>query len=102
LERIFRLVGLIYSPHDIHAVYYNYQAKPALRASAIEFLDNLLDAPLKQVVMPLLEEGRHGIGRPMAREAVFEILLEGRDPWLKMIAKELVSNETRSEYVNAG
>ncbi len=40
LERIFRLVGLIYSPHDIYSVYYNCQIKPALRQSAIEFLDN--------------------------------------------------------------
>src|SRR5207237_9980668 len=35
VERVFLLVGLIYSPHDIHAVYYNYKIKPALRHSAI-------------------------------------------------------------------
>jgi len=102
LERIFRLVGLLYPPHDIHAVYYNCQVKPALRASAIEFLDNLLDASLKQIVIPLLEEERREAAQLMPRKAVFEILLAGRDPWLKTIAREFVSNETRNQYVKAG
>jgi ATP/ADP translocase len=102
LERIFRLVGLVYSTHDIHTVYYNYRVKPALRASAIEFLDNLLDTSLKETVLPLLEEGRRAARQLMPREAVFQILLEGRDPWLRMIARELVSNETRNQYVEAG
>jgi ATP/ADP translocase len=101
LERIFRLVGLVYSQHDIHAVYYNCQVKPALRASAIEFLDNLLDVSLKQIVIPLLEEGRRGTTRLMPRKAVFQILLEGRDPWLKTIAREFVSNEARNQCVKA-
>src|SRR5262249_4694587 len=48
LERIFRLVGLTYSPHDIYSIYYNCKIKPALRPAAIEFLDNLLDAQLKE------------------------------------------------------
>jgi hypothetical protein len=102
LERIFRLVGLVYSPQDIDAVYYNWRSKPALRASAIEFLDNLLDPSLKETIIPLLEEGGREAGRSMSRKAVFQILLQGRDPWLKIIAKELVSNETRSECVRAG
>jgi ATP/ADP translocase len=102
LERIFRLVGLVYSPHDIDAVYYNWRAKPALRASAIEFLDNLLDPSLKETIIPLLEEGGREAGRSMSRKAVFQILLQGRDPWLKIIAKELVSNEARNECVKAG
>jgi hypothetical protein len=101
LERIFRLVGLVYSQHDIYTVYYNCQVKPALRASAIEFLDNLLDASLKQIVIPLLEEGPRGATLLMPRKAVFQILLEGRDPWLKTIAREFVSNETRNQYVKA-
>ena len=101
LERIFRLVGLVYSQHDIHAVYYNCQVKPALRASAIEFLDNLLDASLKQIVIPLLEEGRRGATLLISRKAVFQILLEGSDLWLKTIAREFVSNEARNQCVKA-
>jgi len=56
LERVFRLVALIYPPHDIYSVYYNCKVKPALRASAVEFLDNLLTADLQSTVVPCLED----------------------------------------------
>jgi len=96
LERIFRLVGLIYSPHDIYSVDYNGQIKPALRQSAIEFLDNLLDAGLKQTVIRLLEDNATRPIQFISREAVFGMLMTGEDPWLKAIATEFTSNE-RSE-----
>jgi len=97
LERIFRLVGLIYSPQDIYSVYYDCQIKPALRPAAIEFLDNLLDAQLKETVVPLLEgafEPENGIHarEPVlssSRRAALVILITGEDPWLKEIATEL-------------
>ena len=97
LERIFRIVGLIYSPHDIYYVYYDCQIKPALRPAAIEFLDNLLDAELKETVVPLLEEvfePQNGIHprEPVlssSRSAALAMLIAGEDPWLKEIATEL-------------
>ena len=97
LERIFRLVGLIYSPHDIYYVYYDCQIKPALRPAAIEFLDNLLDAELKETVVPLLEEvfePQNGIHprEPVlstSRRAGLAMLIAGENPWLKEIATEL-------------
>jgi hypothetical protein len=97
LERSFRLVALIYSPHDIYSVYYNCRIKPALRPSAIEFLDNLLDAPIKEMVVPLLEEAcdpeRPARGQQqvqyISHEAALEALITGEDPWLKSIAIEL-------------
>jgi len=97
LERIFRLVGLIYSPDDIYSVYYNCRIKPVLRPSAIEFLDNLLDAQLKQTIVPLLEEAfdAERAARPsqqvqfISHDAALEMLINGEDPWLRRIALEL-------------
>src|SRR5439155_12246245 len=95
-ERIFRLVGLIYSPHDIYSVYYNYRIKPAPRPAAIEFLDNILDAPLKETVVPLLEEACDPEKAVCVRQPVEFISLDaalsmlvGADSWLQMIAAEL-------------
>src|SRR5204863_1912050 len=51
-ERMFRLLGLIYSPQDLHSAYYNYEMKPALRPAAIEFLDNILSTELKETIIP--------------------------------------------------
>jgi ATP:ADP antiporter, AAA family len=113
LERIFRLVGLIYSPNDIYSVYYDCQIKPALRPAAIEFLDNLLDAQLKEAVVPLLEEAFEPENGIYAREPVLSsprrdvlaMLITGEDLWLKEIATELQreigeeSNELRERRV---
>ena len=114
LERIFRLIGLIYSPHDIYSVYYNCRVKPALRPAAIEFLDNLLDSRLKEGVVPLLEEAfdaaKGGSSRPTIKvitpEAASEMLIIGDDDWLKIIARETknelreIANETRDRRLN--
>jgi ATP/ADP translocase len=101
LERIFRLLGLIHAPDDIYAVYYNCQVRPALRASALEFLDNLLETDVKRLVMPLLEETNHSPPISISRHAVFETLLNPNDPWLSTIATEFVAREERNECVNA-
>ncbi|HYR85722.1 MAG TPA: Npt1/Npt2 family nucleotide transporter [Terriglobia bacterium] len=97
LERVFRLVALIYPPHDIYSVYYNCKAKPALRASAVEFLDNLLTAELRSAVVPLLEDsfdpetaaGAQERIEFISTDAVLETLIGGSDPWLKTIAMHL-------------
>jgi hypothetical protein len=97
LERILRLLGLVYSPDDIYAVSYNYRIKPALRPAAIEFLDNILDAPLKETVVPLLEgayereRARH-IAEPLqfvSLSAALSMLVSSEDPWLGSIASDL-------------
>jgi len=56
LEQVFRLLGLIYSPGDIVNAYQGLvSGKRVLRASAQEFLDNLLRADLKRFVLPLVD-----------------------------------------------
>jgi AAA family ATP:ADP antiporter len=100
VERAFRLVALIYPPQDIYSAYYTYRVKPALRPSAIEFLDNLLEIGLKEKVVALLEERRPDTGRSLSGEAVFAILRNGGDLWLETIAMEFKSNESY-RYLNA-
>ncbi|MFA9454213.1 MAG: MFS transporter, partial [Candidatus Aminicenantaceae bacterium] len=49
LERIFRLLGLRYSPKDMLHAYLGLTSNVSrLRANAIEFLDNVLDSDLKK------------------------------------------------------
>lgn len=56
LERIFRLLGLKYPPEEMRIVYRNIQSDaPHLRENALEFLDNLLQADLKKVLIPIVE-----------------------------------------------
>lgn len=57
LDRIFRLLGLRYSPADIIPAYRGLRsALPSERASALEFVDILLDKKLSNLV-PILEYG---------------------------------------------
>jgi AAA family ATP:ADP antiporter len=56
-NRIFRLLGLIYKPDDIAAARYAIEHGDARgRASATEYLDNLLSGEMRKRVMLLIEE----------------------------------------------
>lgn len=93
LERIFRLLGLKYPPRDMLNAYLGLTSdKAALRANAIEFLDNLLDTSLKKTLIPIVECLRPDILRKTSRlleagipseEESVELLLSGDDHWLK-------------------
>ncbi|PKQ63461.1 hypothetical protein BZG02_08775 [Labilibaculum filiforme] len=73
LERIFRLLELRYPPEDILTVYKGIQSnKTDLRMNAIEFLDNVLEARLKKILIPVLETA---ILNSMA-EPVFSLFAE--------------------------
>ncbi len=56
LERVFRLLGLLYPPADI---YYAYHAITSgslhLKANALEFLDNVLHPEIKRSLIPVIE-----------------------------------------------
>ena len=96
VERVFRLLYLIYSPDDIRSVYFSFNSRPALRASAVEFLDNLINPELRVLVIPLVEERADVSSEPSsdvamsAAEAV-RMLLADDDEWLRTIAQELES-----------
>lgn len=57
LERIFRLLILLYPSEDIYSAYLGIQktGAPEVQASALEFLENLLEPGLKRTLIPILE-----------------------------------------------
>lgn len=97
MERIFRILGLSYPPDDIYSAYLGIVSdKVALRASAVEFLDNLLSAELKRYLLPIIDEvstasrlerGIELFGlRVGSREDALLSLITGPDPWLRACA----------------
>ena len=96
LERVFRLLGLRYPPKDIYSAYNGIRSqKSHLRASAVEFLDNLLLPDQKQLLFPILEEssldsfigkGDSRLGVLLkSRSAYLHDLIVGKDPWLRTL-----------------
>lgn len=58
LERIFRLLGLSYPPVEMYNAYKGIKSPdPQTRISAMEFLDNVLEINIKQVIIPVIETG---------------------------------------------
>lgn len=57
LERIFRLLGCKYDQRDVYDAYLGLTSgDPALRSSAVEFVDNLVDYSTSRILLPLLED----------------------------------------------
>src|SRR2546427_3033460 len=95
LERIFRLLGLLYPHIDLHAAYLGLQSKSvSVHDNALEFLDNVLKSQLRDMLVPLLDSKitvaeRAQIAQRLVRakiesqeQAVAE-LVASDDPWLK-------------------
>jgi AAA family ATP:ADP antiporter len=66
LERLFRLLALVYPPREIYNAYAAIRetsgpttttAGATLRANALELLDNVLSVEVKRVILPLVEDG---------------------------------------------
>ena len=104
LERIFRLLGLRYPPKDIYNSYQRIISnKDRLRASAIEFLDNLLSKDIKKYLLPILDQVspkiaiKHGQKLFGFRMETFgnalENLAKGSDPWLRACAIYMIPEE---------
>lgn len=97
INRIFRLLGLRYQPKDIYNAYAaTISQNSAVRANAIEFLDNILSKRLKEVLLPIVEElppeqvlqqadGFVGVEFETQKEALHYLLSNG-DPWLRTCA----------------
>ncbi len=97
LDVIFRLISLLYPPKDIFDAFYGLRSgRPDLRSNALEFLDNTLQNPVRQMLLPLLESraaerivehGRtfFGFGAGSYAESLGALLGES-DPWLQSCA----------------
>ena len=112
LERVFRLLGLRYPPADIYSAYNGLRSQRShLRASAIEFLDNLLLPNMKQLLFPILEEsaadtllahGSQHFGlQHKSRVAYLEQCMTGRDIWLRTISLYAAGDLGLAELVPA-
>jgi AAA family ATP:ADP antiporter len=56
LERVFRLLGLLYPPADIYYAYHAITSGSThMRANALEFLDNVLHPDIKRSLIPVIE-----------------------------------------------
>lgn len=98
LERIFRLMALIYPQEGLHDAYVGLRAaNPVIRANALEFLDNVLRAEIRPLLVPLLDAqvtideriaiADRVVGAPVetAEQAVVT-LLASEDSWLRSCA----------------
>jgi len=95
LERIFRLLGLLYPHIDVHSAYLGLQAtKMTVHDNALEFLDNVLKSQLRAMLVPLLD-GRISVSQRAAiadrfvhakvenQEQAVEALVASDDTWLR-------------------
>jgi ATP/ADP translocase/HEAT repeat protein len=97
VERIFRLLGLKHSQKDIFGAYLGFIGNSKqLRASAVEFLDNVLSKDVKKYLFPIvdnitddfkLRKGQELFGVVIeSREQALAELITGDDPWLAACA----------------
>jgi AAA family ATP:ADP antiporter len=95
LERIFRLLALLYPRLDLHSAYFGLQSKdPTVYDNALEFLENVLKSQLRGILVPLLDGKVSLKDRALIAERVVRAKVENReqavaelvasdDPWLK-------------------
>ncbi len=109
LESIFRLFGLRYQPKDMYNAYLGITSqRSSLRAEAVEFLDNVLKADLKKIIIPIVETTPTDV--PMAKirelfgfdlpseEECIHFLLEGDDNWLKVGTLYYIAEMNYTKY----
>ncbi|HEX5474051.1 MAG TPA: Npt1/Npt2 family nucleotide transporter [Vicinamibacterales bacterium] len=102
LERIFRLMSLLYPDADLQDAYVGLQsANSTIRANALEFLDNVLPPSLRHLLLPLLDahvtvaeraaRANRLIGAPLtSAEQAVDTLLASEDVWLRASAAQAV------------
>lgn len=110
LERVFRLLGLRYVQSDLFNTYQSIKSKkPDLQASAVEFLDNLLDFNMKRFIIPIAESNSYsyltGRGRELfgleisSDNDCLKILLDGDDAWLRSCALYMLAELNNTQCV---
>jgi AAA family ATP:ADP antiporter len=95
VERIFRLLGLLYPRYDLHSAYFGLRSSDSVvHDNALEFLDNILRPQLRSVLVPLLDfrvsvaerirlANRLVEAKVETREQAVAALLSSEEPWLK-------------------
>jgi AAA family ATP:ADP antiporter len=95
IERIFRLMQLLFPRHDLHSAYFGLQSKdPMIHDNALEFLDNILKPQMRRLLVPLLDSdvsvaervsvANRLVGAKVETgEEAVHALMESQDPWLQ-------------------
>ena len=95
VERIFRLLGLRWPEFDMYSAYVGLQSESAaVRANALEFLDNILKPQIRSLIVPLLDpsvsrsdriaQADRLLGTSVdTREQAVGALIASDDPWLR-------------------
>lgn len=109
IERIFRLLDLRYSSTDFLTIYINLRdGKPEQRNSALEFLENLLEPSLTELILPVAElvvmevplaENTQGIPANLPEEATcYQEIFELNDHQLSLSLLNLIRTANASHY----
>ncbi len=95
LERIFRMLGLLFPKYDLHSAYFGLQSQnQVVHDNSLEFLDNILKPQMRQMLVPLLDSAvsvekrielaNQMVGAPVeSREEAVAELMASSDPWLR-------------------
>lgn len=110
LEMVFRLLGLQYPPRDVYHSYLGVTSRNrTIRASAIEFLDNILSREHKEALIPFLES----VSAEMVVEAGIRLfgqkfwsidealayLIRGDDVWIRVCAIHCVKDRRSADLI---
>lgn len=109
VERLFRLLGLLYDPKDMYHAYLGVMStEKNTRAQALEFLDNVLEHQAKAHVLNLIDPdsrdhalryGRDIFGNHLVSyEDSLRYLIEGHETWLQVCALNCVG-KTESAHL---
>lgn len=93
-EQVFRLLGLAHPPRDIYNAYEALISNnKTVRASAVEFLDNLLDLETKRALLPLCDEPPSTFISIAGNDAALAHLRDFTDAWLSACAQTGIEAE---------
>jgi DNA-binding phage protein len=101
VEQVFRLLALCHDPRDLYAAYLGVRSPlKSIRASSVEFLDNVLPKELAATLLPVLESAGAARFAEVAKRVaglkaedrvdLVRRLLRGSDPWLRDVAARTV------------
>lgn len=102
LERMFRLLGLIYNQKDLYSSYLALKSfSKEKRSAAVEFIDNILETDDRKYIFPIVddigEKKKMDIGyklfniQKLPYDKALHKLMDGGDRWLKTCAVYSVS-----------
>jgi ATP:ADP antiporter, AAA family len=110
LNRVFRRLGLLYRPDEVHAAYRGVlSADPRTRGSALEYLETALEPEHAALLLPLVDDSgdekrlelaasRFGY-RFVSGKASLAALIEGEDAWLRTCALFAAGSQREHELL---